>query len=38
MSEEYENTPIGMAEEMQREVAEMNGEQPMDDEELSRLR
>jgi hypothetical protein len=37
MSEEYENTPIGMAEEMQREVAEMNGEQPMDDEELQSI-
>jgi len=36
-NESYENTPIGMAEEMQREVAEMNGEQPMDDEELQSI-
>ena len=36
-NESYENTPIGMAEQMQREVAEENGEQPMDDAELQSI-
>jgi len=36
-NESYEDTPIGMAEEMQREVAEDNGVQPMDDAELQSI-
>ena len=35
--EAYENTPIGMAEEMQREAVEESGGQPMDDEELQSI-
>ena len=35
--EAYENTPIGMAEEMQREAIEESGGQPMDDEELQSI-
>ena len=37
MNEEYEDTPIGMAEEMQRANAEEQGEQPMDDAELQSI-
>jgi len=36
-NESYEETPIGMAEELQREVAEENGDQPMDDAELQSI-
>ena len=36
-NESYEDTPIGMAEELQREVAEENGDQPMDDAELQSI-
>ena len=35
--EAYENTPIGMAEEMQREAAEKDDEPPMDDAELQSI-
>ena len=35
--EAYENTPIGMAEEMQREAGEESGEKPMDDAELQSI-
>ena len=35
--EAYENTPIGMAEEMQREAAEKGDEPPMDDAELQSI-
>lgn len=36
-NEAYENTPIGMAEEMQREAGEESGEKPMDDAELQSI-
>ena len=35
--EAYENTPIGMAEEMQREAKEEAGDKPMDDSELQSI-
>ena len=35
--EAYESTPIGMAEEMQREAGEESGEKPMDDAELQSI-
>lgn len=35
--EAYENTPIGMAEEIQREAGEESGEKPMDDAELQSI-
>lgn len=36
-NEAYENTPIGMAEEMQREAGEESGDQPMDDAQLQSI-